>query len=464
MDDFEKYYTLHIDELKKISDSVSFDRFVGFEIDIKYKAFWLACTLDNLDTVQSILVSGQIDVNKMGHDRSNSFNTACFGNTNLQVIKFLETHTNDIKLKDRDDNNALHNASAQNNVSVIKYLIKELKFNPRERKESDGDDCFLLACTYNKNIEVIKYFVEEHKNVDSINYLGQNAVYSACAYNKNPEIAKYLIKNCKIQLNKKCNHGNNGFIGAIYAMNQPIIDYLLQSNYCVLFGKISNNIDIKISEEQKFIMDLMYGEKDLNTDQKDKIVKFIIDNQLTGYLCDSQIINKLGYNRILKLAINGLIISHDQELEKPQNYSLYFEECEINLTKQTECAVPVLTIDSTIYYAHKDLLLLGSHAYRNIYTMITDKENISFDLKISSEIVKIYLRTFYTGSYHEISELGAENLLELCQLVIRIPTKILSVKSLEYFLVKTFDPKFIGQYEHLVRNNELCHLMILVFR
>ncbi|AYV77404.1 MAG: hypothetical protein Dasosvirus1_39, partial [Dasosvirus sp.] len=114
----------------------------------------------------------------------------------------------------------------------------------------------------------------------------------------------------------------------------------------------------------------------------------------------------------------------------------------------------------TTYYAHRDLLLLCSKTYKNIYTMISDKDNISFTINnVTQDIIQIYLRTFYTGSYDEIEQLNTEQLISLCWFVDRLPSQMLTIPKLEYFLVQTFNIKYLEQYKQFIECNELFFLM-----
>lgn len=194
---------------------------------------------------------------------------------------------------------------------------------------------------------------------------------------------------------------------------------------------------------------------------------FFIDKKVTGYCTHFRLIEKLGYNRILQLARNGLIINHQKSTTSTIKSSLLEQDEDIpNFTIQDEETRHVFTINGTKYYAHRDLLLIDSKTYKNINSMISDKGNICLDIKnIDPETVKIYLQSFYRDTVNiEIKSLNIEQLFALCELVQRIPSKRMTIQTLEPYIIKTYDIKYQDYYQQLISTNELYNLVDQIYR
>ncbi|AYV77391.1 MAG: hypothetical protein Dasosvirus1_26 [Dasosvirus sp.] len=525
--DFKKYYEENIIRIKNDAKQY-YDKLIKHNTDIKNKAFWLACAFENISFIKNMIKLGKIDCSIVDFDKNTGFMLACEANPNLDVIKYLRSLSTNIKNKNKNNLDALHLASQTNqNVNVIKYLIDELGFDPTELDNSgrniffdaciqqnldiiqylrhildirltdkfrrnalhiaskdnknmnvikylidecgfdpeetdiNGNNCFLVACAHNTNPEIIQYYSEKYHLEDSVNIAGYNGLSRACTYNTNPAVIETLIKKIKQPINFVI----NGFWSAIEDRNQPVIDYLISSNYFVLFGELNKRhlSKISISQEQQEIMDLIYYKNQIDNKQKNRIVQFFIDNHLTGRCFNSDLIKKIGYQRVLKLAINGLLLG-SITISNPDVKSPFADKIPESFTRKTDETKCIFTINSTKYYAHRDLVILGSSTYANINSMVSDKENISWDLKyVDSDIVGVYLESFYTGEYKNVNNLNTEQIIGLCQLVHRIPSKFLTVQKLEQFLVTTFNKKYLEYYEQYVRCNELYLLLDKVY-
>ncbi|AYV77402.1 MAG: hypothetical protein Dasosvirus1_37 [Dasosvirus sp.] len=98
--------------------------------------------------------------------------------------------------------------------------------------------------------------------------------------------------------------------------------------------------------------------------------------------------------------------------------------------------------------------------------MISDKGNICLDIKnIDPETVKIYLQSFYRDTVNiEIKSLNIEQLFALCELVQRIPSKRMTIQTLEPYIIKTYDIKYQDYYQQLISTNELYNLVDQIYR
>ncbi|AYV77400.1 MAG: ankyrin repeat protein [Dasosvirus sp.] len=460
MEDLKEYYNANIN---KLLSSAYRDEFEEYHVSTDYKAFWLACMFDDLTVIQNIISNYHLDVENPDSQQNNAFMMACCVNSRLDVIRYLSQITKNIKHKNRYGQNALHTASLKNNnIMVFKYLIEELGFDPSE-KTNLHNNCFTIACSHQQSLDVIRYFAQDKKLLHSKNMLGENGLINACAYN-NPLILELLIKTYKMKINSCDQHGNIGLLLATKNQRTNNIKYLFDSHYVLLLGGSNySEQGYVLTEEQKEIMKLIYHTDTLDQKQKDRIVNFFIDKKLTGYVTNNCLIKKLGYNRILRLANNDLLIGQEFQIARSE-YIYSPESKRPNFNIQDEDTRLVFSINNIKYYAHKDLLLLRSDAYKNIHSMVTDKENISWDIKnITNRVVSLYLHSYYADIHDHIELFNTEEILLLCELVQRIPNRMLNINSLEYYLVKSFHQKYLEYYKQLVRTNELYYLMERIF-
>ena len=84
------------------------------------------------------------------------------------------------------------------NVNIIKFFVNDLKFDIN----CDRENVYLMACSHNKNIDVIIYLNQYlYKNCYNKNNILKNGLYYAISRNNNLEIIEYLIY--KFQFNEK---------------------------------------------------------------------------------------------------------------------------------------------------------------------------------------------------------------------------------------------------------------------
>ncbi|AYV77403.1 MAG: hypothetical protein Dasosvirus1_38 [Dasosvirus sp.] len=233
MINLQEYYETHVDKLG--TRPKYRDKYISTTIEIEYKAFWLACMYDELKTIKTILSCSTIDIDKTDFAGNNAFILACAYNPNLDVIIFLQSVTKQIKNKNKRD--------------------------------------ALFSSFKNKNLEIMHHLLRSGFSVhESIRY-DSSILGSACGANK-PKVVDSLIRQYHVDINSDSYNHQNGFYCAVYNKKKDVVDYLLSSNYFILFGPLPNFGDIKISEEQREIMDLIYSDKILNVTEKDKIVLF----------------------------------------------------------------------------------------------------------------------------------------------------------------------------------------------
>ncbi|AYV77390.1 MAG: hypothetical protein Dasosvirus1_25 [Dasosvirus sp.] len=471
MNQFEKYYRDHINDLLTYCPDIKiypdtklyYSKFIDMNASFEYKAFWLACFFESdVNVIKKIVETSGIDPNTLDFDGDNGFMMACNLNPNLEIIKYLTTITTkpNLKIKSKNNFNASILACCYNNQQVVQYLFEELKFDPNEL--SSFHDSFLNVCCRNRHLEVFRYFVETLKIYQSLTLNGENGLMVACMYNKNPQVIQYLIECGKFDLNAHNKSGETIF-DMVQNSQGEIRDFFIKSNYFILSNVMYTKIKSKLSQEQLEIYELKFEEK-LDKKQKEKFYRFIVDSKLQGYCTNDRIIEMLG-PKMFDLAKNGLVIAPKTPIIPPTYVNLTFSKMTPNsFTVKDAETRKVMIINGTTYYCHRDLLLAGSQTYRNLNSMIDKKGNIEFTIpNVDSEIVEIFLLSFYDSVYREIKDLDTEKLLGLCELVDRLPNTWLTIEKLEYYLVNKFDDKYRNIYERYIKCYPLYHLNAKLF-
>ena len=156
-------------------------------------------------------------------------------NPNINVFKKLIESGADINVKDNKDMDALGYAAAFNpNLQLIKFLLdKGFDFH---KKRKNGRNAVFDA-TRNENIEVIKYLVSRGANLKEIDDYGCTTLVHALVYydydkkiNENYlELAKYLIEN-GVDVNAKTIEGDTALMLAVAYVSDPeYIELLINS-------------------------------------------------------------------------------------------------------------------------------------------------------------------------------------------------------------------------------------------
>lgn len=107
-------------------------------------------------------------------------------------------------------------ASTANNPDILKMLIGLFKLNI-DYVNGRFENCLIMACKKkNPSIKVIKYLIEDlainHKQKDSN---GNNCLMIACQNNSSITIIKYLIEIIKMNPNDCSIHGENCLLSAL---------------------------------------------------------------------------------------------------------------------------------------------------------------------------------------------------------------------------------------------------------
>jgi len=156
----------------------------------------------------------------------------CPENKNIKINKYFLNYyvtTKKCFLRNIDIHGYDHLALAcsyNENIEIIKFLLEERKVI---RIFIDGSSCLSLACANNKNQKIIEYLIEEKKYVIFYkNYMGLDCLRLACYFNTNLDIIKYLFKKVKESNIKDINLGDYLIAACCGNPNLEIIKYLIE--------------------------------------------------------------------------------------------------------------------------------------------------------------------------------------------------------------------------------------------
>ena len=145
------------------------------------------------------------------------FHYACMSNENLEIIKFLlkncgkgdiKKTLSEILIKYQKDKNLIKKYSEKNLKKI--YLDEK---NILMIQNNYGDIALHLACSSNRNLEIIKFLVKESEDflLDLEDCHGHKPFHYAFRFNENVEICKFLImKMGKRILDEIDQHGKKG--------------------------------------------------------------------------------------------------------------------------------------------------------------------------------------------------------------------------------------------------------------
>jgi hypothetical protein len=193
-----------------------------------------SCIDDQKSTFLFLSQVWDIDLTYVNLSGTNCLLSACLSNGNLSLIRYL---INDLKMDpfhtDINQCNGLILACWNNvNLEMIKFLL-ELFDGKENQVDKWGDNCFLAACWNNKNPGIVKYLAQYGK-VDTmiVNKTGDNCLLSACiGMGENLDVVKYLIEEMRMDPRYKNANGSNCLICANYhhisENGLKIIEYLI---------------------------------------------------------------------------------------------------------------------------------------------------------------------------------------------------------------------------------------------
>jgi hypothetical protein len=129
------------------------------------------------------------------------------------------------------------------NLDVIKHLINVFKIDINY-VDNYGDSGFTLACSNNHNLGIIRYLVDVLKmSTTHVNINDDNGFTLACWKNSQLDVIRYLANELKMNIKHTNKLGNNGLLLA--CMNNPnpdVIKYLVDT--LKMDTRITNNFNL----------------------------------------------------------------------------------------------------------------------------------------------------------------------------------------------------------------------------
>ncbi len=161
-------------------------------------------------------------------------NAAEYGNF-LEVRKAVETQLLDLNSQDKRGFTALHAASQNGQMEIVRYL---LQFKVNVNTTSKNKETPLLSALARSHIGVAKLLMENGADVNVMNVNGETPLMLA-AGNGSLEICQALIEK-NANPNQKDKEGNTALMHAVRSGNFEIVKFLVEKN-----------ADVNIKNKQK---------------------------------------------------------------------------------------------------------------------------------------------------------------------------------------------------------------------
>jgi hypothetical protein len=206
------------------------------------------------------------------------------------------------------------------NLDTIRYLVEEVKSN---YNANNKQRLLLISCRSSSNTKIIEYFEKLNKGVNLENVCEENCLHMAITGNKNPHIIKYLVEEKKMDVNKITKCKNNSLTLACKIQNFEIIKYLI----------CETNVNINyINDEGENALLICFKQQNLNH----KIINFLITKtKININACDKNGNNCLYYactNNTISLETITLLFTYGIDINsKPKNNFTYLSLAYRNL-------------------------------------------------------------------------------------------------------------------------------------
>jgi ankyrin repeat protein len=121
-------------------------------------ALWIAAAVDHFEIVRLLIEQGRANVNYLTKTHSTALREACYNN-NLQMIKYLIKHGADPHQSRLGNYTNLMLSAGRCYLGVVIYLVDELKCDLNERDEN-GEVALHYAVTKSVSLEIVKYLLD----------------------------------------------------------------------------------------------------------------------------------------------------------------------------------------------------------------------------------------------------------------------------------------------------------------
>jgi len=380
--------------------------------------------------------------------------------------------------KDYGGNNCLLIACSENkNLEIIKYLIEDQKMSINLHND-DGYNCLLIACRDNKNLEIIKYLIFDKEMYVNYHVRGTSWACFDIACHNNPLIAAYIL------LQKSLDYGGKDVeitLRGVYYEKYIQIVQLIKNNHKQLNRLLlcgSNRYSAKKMVEiinvinplklQKDILDLYKIENPYNK-KYSEFVK-IVDDLYESF---DKFDNKCYDENNNEYSVVGCI---DEFGNGYDNFSLSIapnltsEQCMSNvkiaeITKytlnKTKQPFDINFAKHDLLFKHNTICYYGDRniVYDSILCLKDISDTYSFDQPVELEgslsqyIINLYIQSMYTLSF-DIDKIVPVDIFNFIKFVDQYPTSSLSIELLEGDIVKYFNEKKIDYNDTM---KEICN-------
>ena len=159
-----------------------------------------------------------------------------------------------------NNESCLHLSMYNKNTEIIKYFLSNETNSDIYQKGTDNSSTLHYAASGCEDVEIMKFLVEEKKmKLNHLNNYGETVLHAAAQANDNLDVIKYLLE-------KKCNHlattehGETCFQMVCYNNKYQVIKYFVENNLCDvnqtnLYGEISLHF---LCKKNVFIENLIF--------------------------------------------------------------------------------------------------------------------------------------------------------------------------------------------------------------
>ena len=145
-------------------------------------------------------------------------------NGNMDVFNYLVKAGADIKTTDREGSNLLHNATANNHLKLVKYLVEELKFDVNSTDNLQMTP--LMFASEKGNYELLNYLIDKGADINAATPNKTN-VLMLSAYGGNLDVVKRLL-DLGLDINERNDYGAAVITYAAYRGHLDIVEYLIE--------------------------------------------------------------------------------------------------------------------------------------------------------------------------------------------------------------------------------------------
>ena len=147
----------------------------------------------------------------------------------------------DFALRDKNGWTPLHHAASYSQLSILKYLVSELKCDPMIQTEK-GETALHLTCQkhlhFPKKIDIINFLVSESNcDVNATDMYDTTPIMLACTCHNSQVVVRHLIDECHCDLSLKNEEGNTALHLACREKNVEVIKIVLGAGVCDINAK-----------------------------------------------------------------------------------------------------------------------------------------------------------------------------------------------------------------------------------